>query len=500
MSDYETFINNVVSGLGQGKAVVVVEPDALSDISCQTGSMQSEDYQLINYAVQHLDGDSNAQVYVDAGNPGWVSAGTEASELQAAVGSLRAGFAVNTSNFYSVAQDVTYGDAISAAAGGRHFVIDTSRDGGTVVAGAWCNPAGAQLGVAPTTSTGSSLVDAFLWIKDPGESDGTCSGTSDPSAGTFWMSYALQLTAGTSTTTTTTPTTPTTTTTTTTTTPTTATTGTPVALSGVYVAAADPGATAAFAAWRGSAVTLVSDYLGHDGDWSGLTSPDYWLDSWQSYTNAGIPLVLGVPMIAASGDTFQAGAAGAYDSYYQTLASQLVAAGDGSAILRLGWEFNGDWYPWSVTATGADSPANFIADWQHTVIVMRAIAPNLRFVWNVNNGANPTYSVASTYPGNAYVDYVGVDAYDSGGWNTVLNQTDGLAYWLSFAKQQGKSLAIPEWGIGTSGDDPAYIQDMYQWMKTNQASIALESFYDYQDGATNGSFPNSAAEYQSLYK
>ena len=50
-------------------------------------------------------------------------------------------------------------------------------------------------------------------------------------------------------------------------------------------------------------------------------------------------------MITASGDTFQAGAGGAYDSYYKTLAQNLVSSGEGSSIIRLGWEFNGDWYP-----------------------------------------------------------------------------------------------------------------------------------------------------------
>jgi len=205
-------------------------------------------------------------------------------------------------------------------------------------------------------------------------------------------------------------------------------------------------------------------------------------------------------MIAASGDTFQAGASGAYDSYYKTLAQELVSSGESNAIIRLGWEFNGDWYQWSVTATGADSPANFVADWQHTVTVMRSVAgANFKFDWNVNNGANPSYSVASAYPGDSYVDYIGVDAYDNGGWGQVLNQTDGLAYWLSFAQQHGKPLTIPEWGIGSSGDDPTYIQDMYHWIQANKAAIGFESVYDYQNALTSGSFPESAAEYQKLY-
>ena len=57
--------------------------------------------------------------------------------------------------------------------------------------GAWCNPPGRGLGTRPTTATGSVTVDAFLWIKLPGESDGPCNG--GPAAGTFWPDGALAL-------------------------------------------------------------------------------------------------------------------------------------------------------------------------------------------------------------------------------------------------------------------------------------------------------------------
>ena len=198
VSDYEGFINSVVTGLGQGKAVVIVEPDALTYLAeMAAGSANctnmGSDASLIGYAAQQLDTDANAAVYVDAGNPNWATATAEANELSQVLGSTRAGFSVNVSNFASTASDITYGTAISQAAGGRHFVVDTSRNGGTVASGQWCNPAGAGIGVDPTTATGNPLVDAFLWIKDVGESDGTCNG--GPSAGQFWLSYALSLVA-----------------------------------------------------------------------------------------------------------------------------------------------------------------------------------------------------------------------------------------------------------------------------------------------------------------
>jgi endoglucanase len=127
-----------------------------------------------------------------------------------------------------------------------HFVIDTSRNGqgantmqafasapynqpasviSTLFQGNWCNPTGAGLGLRPTANTGAALVDAYLWIKTPGQSDGQCDaaggvrawdytaytrpgwpttaadqalfdplwGTVDPAAGTWFPQQALQL-------------------------------------------------------------------------------------------------------------------------------------------------------------------------------------------------------------------------------------------------------------------------------------------------------------------
>ena len=103
------------------------------------------------------------------------------------------GFAVNVANFYPTDRNAAYGNRLSAALGGKHFVIDTSRSGnGSAGADSWCNPPGRALGEAPTTETGRPGVDAYLWIKNPGESDGQC-GRGEPPAGQFWLPYALGL-------------------------------------------------------------------------------------------------------------------------------------------------------------------------------------------------------------------------------------------------------------------------------------------------------------------
>lgn len=191
-ADYQQFIDQVAAAIGQTKVVVVVEPDALSEMSCLPGVEQQGYYSLLHYAAQKLSANSSAAVYVDAGNPAWQPAGVEAAGLnQVLAGTNAAGFAVNVSNFFSTPADVAYGTEISGLTGGRHFIIDTSRNGGNVAPGVWCNPPGAALGHPPTPDTGNPLVDAELWIKVPGESDGSCQG--GPSAGTFWLAYALQL-------------------------------------------------------------------------------------------------------------------------------------------------------------------------------------------------------------------------------------------------------------------------------------------------------------------
>jgi endoglucanase len=113
-----------------------------------------------------------------------------ATRLTAAGISSARGFSLNVSHFDPTATEVAYGHSISSLVGGKTFVVDTSRNGlGTN--GQWCNPSGRALGDRPTAQTGDARADAFLYIKRPGESDGTCNG--GPAAGTFWPSYAIGL-------------------------------------------------------------------------------------------------------------------------------------------------------------------------------------------------------------------------------------------------------------------------------------------------------------------
>ncbi|MFN2564585.1 MAG: glycoside hydrolase family 6 protein [Gemmatimonadaceae bacterium] len=188
---YRSWIRDVAAGIAGGRAVVVLEPDAVAQVSCLPAAGQEERFALLREAVELLKG-AGAAVYIDAGNARWVGADVMAARLKRAAIDKADGFSLNVSNFISTAANVAYGEALSARLSGKHFVIDTSRNGtGGRSDGQWCNPSGQALGQSPTTRTGHRLVDAYLWIKYPGESDGPCNG--GPAAGVWWPEYALGL-------------------------------------------------------------------------------------------------------------------------------------------------------------------------------------------------------------------------------------------------------------------------------------------------------------------
>ena len=167
--------------------VVVVEPDALSSaVGC---GIIDQRVALVRGAVDALR-TAGVTTYVDAGHSDWVPAADMARMLRdVGVESVR-GFSTNVSNFQTDAAEIAYATTLSKDLDGAHFVLDTGRNG-VGSTDDWCNPAGRSLGVRPGFVDDGTPLDAFLWVKPPGESDGTCGG--GPQAGIFWPERAQQL-------------------------------------------------------------------------------------------------------------------------------------------------------------------------------------------------------------------------------------------------------------------------------------------------------------------
>lgn len=187
---YKSWVQSVASGIGSHNAIVIVEPDGTASQSCLSASDLATRNQLLSSAVSTLKANPGTKVYLDAGNPTWIKADDMSGRLKAAGIDKADGFSLNVSNFVTTTDNISYGTQLSQLIGNKHFVIDTSRNGNGSN-GEWCNPSGRALGHAPTSNTGNGLVNYFLWVKTPGESDGTCNG--GPAAGAWWPSYAVEL-------------------------------------------------------------------------------------------------------------------------------------------------------------------------------------------------------------------------------------------------------------------------------------------------------------------
>jgi len=270
---------------------------------------------------------------------------------------------------------------------------------------------------------------------------------------------------------------------------------------GVF-AGTDPSAVGSFGQWLGRDVDYASDFSSRTS-WDEIANPTSMLQAWQG---SGYRLVLGTAMLPTedASATMAKGATGAYDGYFKTLAQNLVTYGQGDAIIRLGWEFNlgpSRWHP--------DTKAHFISYWQHIVKAMRSVpgTENLQFDWNPNIGGE-TYDARNYYPGNAYVDYIGVDIYDiswaagaypypadcdaacvqktrEAAWDDKLNGTFGLNFYATFARSEGKPLSMPEWGLWErpdghgGGDNPYFIQQMYKFIDDPDNNVGYQSYFEF---------------------
>ncbi|MGW8063254.1 glycoside hydrolase family 6 protein [Streptomyces ziwulingensis] len=193
---YDAWIERFAAGLGSGDVIVVLEPDSVAQAECLSAGERADRFASLARAGRVLkEANPNARVYFDAGHSGWHAPAKQAGWLKQAGAASAAssdGVFSNVSNFHATADEVAYDRAVLDALGGPASlgaVIDTSRNGnGAPPDGEWCDPDGRTLGRAPTLNTGSERIDAYLWVKLPGESDG-CRG--EP--GTFTPSYAYDL-------------------------------------------------------------------------------------------------------------------------------------------------------------------------------------------------------------------------------------------------------------------------------------------------------------------
>jgi hypothetical protein len=285
--------------------------------------------------------------------------------------------------------------------------------------------------------------------------------------------------------------------------------------SGVYARGQGPAGTRAFAAWRGRPTDVVVDWPARQ-TWDDIVNPDWLYRTWQNTPEIKVFGVAPVP--EADGSATMAGCArGDYNAKWRQFGTNIKDAGlADAAIIRLGWEFNGNWYKWQ-----AADPGQFAQCWRQIVGTVEQVAPALRWDWNVNRGRGQSVPDARlAYPGDAYVDIVGVDSYDmwpaardEAGWQQQYAGAYGLKFWADFAAAHGKKLSVAEWGNYPGpassghggGDNPFYIAKMLGFFRSQGSNLAYEAYFNESAGYFAGAIfapaqvPAAAAQYrQSL--
>jgi endoglucanase len=185
---YPAWNATIAATLAGHRAVVIVEPDSLGMLS-RCPQLADVRLPLLRQAVADFAA-AGVPAYLDGGNSHWVAPEVMADRLEAAGVDRARGFFTNVAGFYPVGDEQPYAEEVAAMTGGSRYVIDVSRNG-RGWKGTWCNPDDVGLGQDPRVVDDDGRLDALLWVKTPGISDGTCNG--GPAAGEWYPSYAEML-------------------------------------------------------------------------------------------------------------------------------------------------------------------------------------------------------------------------------------------------------------------------------------------------------------------
>lgn len=233
------------------------------------------------------------------------------------------------------------------------------------------------------------------------------------------------------------------------------------------------------------------------------------------WADSGIALTLSVPMLPrGNAGTLREGADGAYDAIFTQTANALVRYGLNDTVIRIGWEFNGNWMPWAASK----DPESYKRYFRRIVEIMRrAPGQRFKFEWCPNHGRHDM-DPTEAYPGDDVVDIIGMDIYAET-WDPstadphvrfqhFVDQPFGLKWHRDFAREHGKQMSYPEWGVGDKpggggvGDDPVFIAGMADWFE--ETKPLYQSYWDvqavdYNARMSNQQFPRAAEMFKRRF-
>ncbi|GAA2540129.1 hypothetical protein GCM10010435_04380 [Winogradskya consettensis] len=280
----------------------------------------------------------------------------------------------------------------------------------------------------------------------------------------------------------------------------------------------DTASVTAFCKARGRACNVAQTYTDRT-TWQTMTAGSDW--TFENFASFDGVLVVsqGLVPIGASAD-LAACAAGDHDSDWQNFGTLMRTHDRADSVVRLGWEFNEQTSPWR-----ADNQADWISCYRKAADNIRATNPSVVLDWTIN-----AHSTASTvcggvstncYPGNDYVDIIGIDNYDHYPWSptaadftATATRAEGLTWLYDFARTHDKLFSVGEWGVTPAGDagkeNPDFVTWMHSWFAAHAQYLAYEAYFsDCDSSGIQSSLylttsnctqnPSSAARYTSLF-
>ncbi|MFI5980297.1 glycoside hydrolase family 26 protein [Streptomyces sp. NPDC051555] len=258
---------------------------------------------------------------------------------------------------------------------------------------------------------------------------------------------------------------------------------------GAYLHYGTPGVDrmGALSRWLGG-TELRAGHTYLPGDtWANIEGAPDSLESWARWRRERPDrlFVLNVPMLQNNeggvpdrrvAELLRSGARGAYDQHFRRLAERLVGLGVPDTVIVLGWEMNG----FNYTHRCRPAPESWKQYWRRIVAAMRSVeGERFQFDFAPNRGID-AIAWTSCYPGDDVVDIIGMDSYDQPPGNTFeeqVTQPYGLQHQVDFARQHGKPISYPEWGLFRRGDNPAYMRNMLGWIADHEP--LYQSITDY---------------------
>lgn len=217
-------------------------------------------------------------------------------------------------------------------------------------------------------------------------------------------------------------------------------------------------------------------------DWSSWGSVMDILAQWSAGVISGMNYmpVVAVPMAtnadSSADSAFQAIASGAHDSDFEAIFQGYADAGFKTFDIRPGWEFDGFWFPWSVTSS---NQADYVAAFDHIAALAHSFSgATIKVIWEPNGGA--PYN-AGMYPGNQAVDIIGIDQFGYGAVGTANSQvfeSDGSTWSYTTAAQMavanGKPFSADE-VTDTPADTPEYAANVAKAL-TSVPGLVVDHF------------------------